>query len=71
MKTVKVGRMPGKINEYVLNDGATVADALALAEITAGANDEVRVGTDKVTNLDGHTLSNGDIVIVAEMVKGN
>ena len=52
---VKVLRIPGAVKEVGLEEGATVADALAAAEMQVG-------GTEGVT-LDGVTASMNDVVV--------
>lgn len=68
MITVQVGRLPGSVNSYVLNDGATASDALAMAGITGDGYD-LRVN-DRVGRLD-QRLASGDSVLLVKKVKGN
>lgn len=68
MNTVKVGQLPGKIEEYTFEEGTTVAQALEIAGLSAEGF-EVKV--------DGNTAGTSDIVDGANMilltkkVKGN
>lgn len=68
MTTIKIGKFPGTLNEFALEDGTTVKDALAMAGIEAGAEQEVK--------LDGTTVSMNDIVdggsllLVTKRLKG-
>lgn len=67
--TVKVIRVPGAVSEVGLNAGATVAEALAAADVTVGAGEAVKLnGAD--TNMDA-TVSDGARLIVAKAAKGN
>jgi len=69
MLTIKVGKMPGTIQEVAVADGAKVSDVLAAAGIVAAANEEIRVGGSVVT-LDS-TLTNNSIVLLTAKIKGN
>lgn len=66
--TVNVVRVPGPHRPVMLEDGATVADALNVLEIDP-AGWAIRVGGEE-----GHvgtTLSDGATVILTRQVKGN
>ncbi len=67
--TVKVGRLPGQIQEYVLNGDRTVRAALAVAGLNANGY-EVRLNGNPVTDL-GTAVSNGDQVLLTRVIKGN
>ncbi len=66
---VKVGTFPGTVSEQAIADGANVRTALNQANITAGADSEIRVNG-SISALD-RTLVNGDIVLVSTKIKGN
>lgn len=66
---VKIGVMPGRINEYAVNDGTTVAEALGLAELS-NTGYEVRVNGTTVTDMDTPITSDGTILLVKQ-IKGN
>lgn len=67
--SVKVVKLPGRVSEYVLDDGATVEQALDLAKITLATNSEIKVNGDIANK--SRTLANGDNVLVSEKIKGN
>ncbi len=67
--TIKVGTIPGVLNDIALNAGATVKDALAAAGLNALGYD-VRVNGTTITDLNT-TLSNGALVLLAKQIKGN
>lgn len=68
MTTIKLGIMPGAINEFILEDGTTVAGALEVAG-KESAGFMVKVNGD-AANLDTE-LSDGDVVILSKQLKGN
>lgn len=66
--TVRVGRLPGRIQEIALNGDRTVAAALEAAELDS-VGYEVRVNgapTDSAT-----TLAEGDTILLVKKIKGN
>jgi putative ubiquitin-RnfH superfamily antitoxin RatB of RatAB toxin-antitoxin module len=66
---VKVGQIPGAVNEYALEEGTTVASALELAGLTATGFD---VRLDGVTvSTDTVIPSNAKMIILAKQIKGN
>ena len=66
--TVRVGQLPGVVQEIALEDGATVADALAAAELDSEGY-EVRVNG---TPAEGTTsVSEGQTVLLIKKIKGN
>lgn len=64
---VKVIRVPGAVVEVGLEDGATVADALAAAGITISTNEQVSVNGANVGN--DHVLEADARVIIARQAK--
>ena len=67
--TVKIARVPGPVSEVMLNDGATVADALASASMQRGNNEILRVNGAEAS--DSTVLSDGDRVVLVVGAKGN
>jgi sulfur carrier protein ThiS len=68
MEFVRAGKLPGKIAEIALDEGATVADALEVAELAAEGY-EIRVNG---TPADAETeLAEGDVVLLVKKIKGN
>ena len=71
IKTVRVGIMPGRINEFAVAEGATIKSVLEIAELDATGY-EVKVDGSKVTDLEGTTVtSSTNLVLLAKQVKGN
>ena len=65
---VRVGKMPGRIESYALDQGATVGSALSVAGLdsegfTIKVNNEI-ANSDKV-------LNDGDLILLVQQVKGN
>ena len=70
-KTIKVGTMPGRIEEFAVEVGSTVGSVLALAGLDA-TGFEVKVDGVRVTDLDGTKVSEGtNAILLAKQVKGN
>lgn len=67
--TVQVSKVPGPMSTITLEGGATVADALAQANITAENGYEVRMNNNTVS-LDTEVTNNA-LIIVTKMIKGN
>ena len=71
MKTVRVGVMPGRINEYAVEVGTSIADVIALAELDATGYD-VKIDGEKVTDLHGTKVTEStNLILLAKQVKGN
>ena len=65
--TVKVAKVPGAVSEVVLNEGATVKEAIELAGISLASNETVKVGTN---DADLNTpVNDGDYVVVSAGAK--
>lgn len=70
-KTVRVGIMPGRISEYAVEVGQSIADVLILAELSTNGY-EVKVDGNKVTDLQSTTVTEGtNLILLAKQVKGN
>jgi hypothetical protein len=69
MITVKVIRVPGRVQEVGLGDGATVADALAAASETVGSGEKITVNGSDATQ--STTLRDGAKIVIAKGAKGN
>lgn len=69
-KLVRVGMMPGRINEFAVEEGASVADVLALAELDATGYD-VKVDGEKVDPTSAFVTANTSLILLAKQVKGN
>lgn len=66
---VKVGVMPGRINEYSASEGTTIADLLELAELSSEGY-EIKMDGVPVT-LDTVITDETNLVLLAKQVKGN
>jgi sulfur carrier protein ThiS len=70
-KSVRVGQMPGRIEEYVVSEGTSIADVLNLAGLSASGFD-VKVDGALVTDLSGTKVTQStNLIILAKQVKGN
>ncbi|MDD2493889.1 MAG: hypothetical protein PHE29_01720 [Tissierellia bacterium] len=71
MVTVKVGVMPGQINEFAVEEGTSIAQVLRVANLSAEGY-EVKVDGNKVTDLNGETVnSDTSLILLTKMIKGN
>ena len=68
-KTVRIGVMPGRINEFAVEESTTLREALAIAELDASGY-EVKADGVKVENLD-QTVGSTSLILLAKQVKGN
>lgn len=67
--TIKVGQMPGRINEFVVEPTATFAEVIALAELNADGY-EVKADGVKIENLNA-PVGSTQLILLAKQVKGN
>jgi hypothetical protein len=67
--TIKVGQMPGRIQEFVVDSGASFKEVIALAELSA-TGFEVKADGAKIENLDA-SVGTTNLVLLAKQVKGN
>lgn len=69
MNTIKIGTFPGRLNDYALENGTTVKDALDMANIEVSEEQEIK--------LDGRTVNTNDVIdggstlLVTKRIKGN
>lgn len=70
MLTVKVGVVPGAINEYVMEDGSTIKEALQLAGLDSAGYD-VRIDGVSFTNMDAIIPANSKVIVLVKQIKGN
>jgi hypothetical protein len=68
-RTVRVGVMPGAINEYAVSSDQTIAEVLSLANLDASGYD-VKADGSKVTDLT-QRIGSTNLVLLAKQVKGN
>jgi putative ubiquitin-RnfH superfamily antitoxin RatB of RatAB toxin-antitoxin module len=67
--TVKVGTVPGTLTELALNSGATVAQALELANLSASGYD-VRMDGETVA-VDAVIPATAKVIVLVKQIKGN
>ncbi len=68
MLNVRIGAMPGRINDYVLESGTTVKGALEVAELSS-AGYQIKVNSENAT--EDTVLNDGDLVLLVKQIKGN
>lgn len=69
MLKIKVGVFPGKVDEFVVEDGTTVREALELAGISVGAEQEVKIDGVPV-DYNTEIPSEASMVLVTKRIKG-
>ena len=67
MKTLRVGKFPGRIDEVMVEDNATVAEVLEVAELDAGGY-EIQLDGNVVQQ--DKVVGEGKLLILAKQVKG-
>lgn len=65
----KIGKMPGRMNDYALEPGSTLQDALDLAELNAESF-EVKVDGNSITDF-STVVDNANVIMLTKKVKGN
>ena len=68
-KVLRVGKMPGRITEVVVEVGTSIKDVLELVELDA-TGFEIKVDGNTAT-LDTKVTEDTNLVILAQQVKGN
>ena len=66
--TAKVIRVPGAVHEVGLEAGATVADALAAADVVVGSGETLKLNGADTTN--DAVVTEGARILVAKAAKG-
>ena len=69
MLKIKVGVFPGKVDEFVVENGTTVREALELAGITVSEEQEVKVDG-VATDYNAEIPSTASMVLVTKRIKG-
>ena len=67
-KILRVGKMPGRITEVVVNTGTTIADVLEVAGLDAQGY-SIKVDG-QASSLDAKVTESTNLVILAQEVKG-
>ena len=68
MMKIKVGMMPGRLVEVVVEEGTTAREIFKVAEVEL-SNHEIRLDGEKI-DLD-KTINNGSLLVAMKMIKGN
>lgn len=68
MMKIKVGMMPGRLVEVVVEEGTTAREIFKIAEVEL-SNHEIRLDGEKI-DLD-KTINNGSLLVAMKMIKGN
>ena len=68
MMKIKVGMMPGKLVEVVVEQGSTAREIFEIAGVEL-SNHEIRLDGEKI-DLD-RTINNGNLLVAMKMIKGN
>lgn len=68
-RTVRVGVMPGRINEFAVQDTTTLAELFAIAEVSPSGY-TVKVDGVDVTDF-SRTVGSSSLVMLTKQVKGN
>lgn len=66
---VRIGTLPGRVRDYVLNGGRTVEKALAVAGLDPDSDSEVRVNGE-VADMNTE-LREGDCLLLVGGIEGN
>ena len=69
MTTLKIGMFPGELKEFAIETGTTVADALKMANITIGAEQEIKLDGEVVSGSDFIT-EDSRLLLVTKRLKG-
>lgn len=68
MLTIKVGVMPGRLQEVVVEEGAKASEIFAIAGVDY-ANHEIRLDGNKVD--ENTVITSGNLLVAMKMIKGN
>ena len=67
--TLKIGVFPGRVDEFAVEDGTTVNEALSMADIEVGAEQEVKADGN-VVDLGQAVPSGTKMLLVTKRIKG-
>lgn len=71
MVTIKAGVMPGRIDEFVVQEGASIEEVLDIAGLSADGYD-VKVDGAVIANAsEAFVTADTKLVLLAQQVKGN
>ena len=69
-ESVKVGTLPGRLNEYVFEAGTTYAEAIAIAGLETEGY-EIKSNGQTITNLEEVVSEDVTRILLAKKIKGN
>ena len=69
MLKMQIGTFPGRLNDYTMEDGTTVAGALRLAGLTVGEEQEVKVDGEAV-DMDYELSQSNELLLITKRLKG-
>lgn len=67
--TVRIGAMPGRINEFALLEGTSLQEAIAIAELSTEGYD-VKVDGQVISDL-STPVGAANLILLTQKVKGN
>jgi len=70
VKTIRVGVMPGRINEYAVEVGTSVTEVLEMAGLNPSGYD-VKMDGEKVNPQEAFVNEDTNLILLAKQVKGN
>ena len=68
MLQIKIGNFPGELKEFAIEKGTTVQEALAMANISVGAEQEIKLDGEVVEASD--PIESGNLLLVTKRLKG-
>ena len=68
MLQIKIGNFPGELKEFAIEKGTTVQEALAMANISVGAEQEIKLDGEVVEASD--PIEFGNLLLVTKRLKG-
>jgi len=69
MISIKIGKFPGKLDNYTLEDGTTVAEALEMAGLSVGDEQEIKLDGE-VVNMNDIIEDDANMLLVTKRLKG-
>lgn len=68
MVTIQVGVFPGRVDSYAVEEGTSVAEVLALAGLSVGADQEIKMDGE-VVSPDDEIDDSTRLVLLAKRIK--
>lgn len=68
MVTIQVGVFPGRVDSYAVEEGTSVAEVLALAGLSVGADQEIKMDGE-VVSPDDEIDASTRLVLLAKRIK--